>query len=74
MTAPMPETLNKTMRPDLYAELPIDLQIMQNGLDMMAKECKQLTEQRDEARREAKDYRDKFRATIISKHEKLPWE
>jgi len=44
MTAPMPETLNKTMRPDLYAKLPIDLQIMQNGLDMMAKECKQLTE------------------------------
>jgi hypothetical protein len=62
------------MRPDLYEKLPIDLQIMQSGLEKMSEKCEQLTKDLAEARAEAKDYRDRFCATIISKHEKLPWE
>jgi hypothetical protein len=70
----MSELLNKTMRPDLYSQLPVDLQIMQDGLEEMRRNCEQLKRERDEARATSKEYRDKFCATIISKHEKLPWE
>ena len=70
----MSELLNQTMRPDLYEKLPIDLQIMQDGLEQMSSKCQKLTSDLEEARAQAKDYRDKFCATIIAKHEKLPWE
>lgn len=70
----MSELLNQTMRPDLYEKLPIDLKIMQNGLEQMSRHCEELTNERDEARRAAREYRDKYCATIITKHEKLDWE
>jgi hypothetical protein len=70
----MSETLNRTMRPDLYEKLPIDLQIMQSGLEKMTRKCEELQERLRVAEDTAKDYRDKYCATIISKNEKLPWE
>jgi len=70
----MSELLNETMRPDLYNQLPIDLQIMASGLEEMRGHCEELQERLRVAEEIAKDYRDKYCATIITKHEKLPWE
>jgi hypothetical protein len=71
---PMSELLNETMRPDLYEQLPVDLQIMSDGLEAMTSKCEELQERLRLAEDTAKDYRDKYCATIISKNEKLPWE
>lgn len=71
---PMSELLNQTMRPDLYNKLSVDQQIMASGLETMTEKCEELKKRLRIAEEVAKDYRDKYCATIISKHEKLPWE
>ena len=70
----MSELLNQTMRPDLYQQLPVDQQIMEDGLAKMRKECEKWKARAELAEETAREYRDRFCATIITKHEKLPWE
>ena len=59
MPAPMSELLNQTMRPDLYQQLPVDMQILQSGLEEMRKEAEKWQERAEKAESVARDYRDK---------------